>query len=121
LAANREFFLSTRGFVEKNPDFAPALAAAVDSAGKWAAASPSEVAAYLAKEVGMDQQVLQPIIQRVPWGFRPLDATVIADQQAIADLFVSLKLIPTPIRVADAVLGTPAGRPINTAKPLPQR
>lgn len=35
LAANREFFLSTRGFIEKNPDFLPTLAAAVDSSGKW--------------------------------------------------------------------------------------
>ena len=33
----------------------------------------------LAKEIGMDSQILQPIIQREPWGFRPLDATVIAD------------------------------------------
>jgi sulfonate transport system substrate-binding protein len=109
LAANREFFLSTRGFVEKNPDFLPALTAAVDSAGRWAAAKPSEVSTYLAKEIGMDSQILQPIIQREPWGFRPLDATVIADQQAIADLFFSLKLIPKPIRVADAVAGAPNG------------
>jgi sulfonate transport system substrate-binding protein len=106
LAANREFFLSTRGFVEKNPDFVPALAAAVDSAGKWVAASPAEVSTYLAKEIGMDSQILQPIIQRAPWGFRRLDAAVIADQQAIADLFFSLKLIPKPISVADAVART---------------
>jgi sulfonate transport system substrate-binding protein len=109
LAANREFFLSTRGFVEKNPDFLPALTAAVDSAGRWAAAKPSEVSTYLAKEIGMDSQILQPIIQREPWGFKPLDATVIADQQAIADLFFSLKLIPKPIKVADAVAGAPNG------------
>ena len=40
LAANREFFLSTRGFTEKNPDFLPALIAAVNNAGQWAAEKP---------------------------------------------------------------------------------
>lgn len=109
LAPNREFFLSTRGFIEKNPDFLPALAAAVNSAGQWVADKPSEVAAYLAKEVGMDAPVLETIIQREPWGFRPVDAGVVADQQAIADLFYSLKLIPKPVRVADAVVAAPSG------------
>jgi sulfonate transport system substrate-binding protein len=110
LAANREFYLSTREFIEKNPDFLAALVAAVNSAGQWATDKPSEVATYLAKEVGMDAQILEPIIRREPWGFRPVDAGVIADQQAIADLFFSLKLIPRPIRVSDAVAAPPAGK-----------
>jgi sulfonate transport system substrate-binding protein len=109
LAPNREFFLSTRGFIEKNPDFLPALVAAVNGAARWVADKPSEVAAFLAKEVGMDPPVLESIIRREPWGFRPVDAVVVADQQAIADLFFSLKLIPKPVRVADAVLAVPAG------------
>jgi sulfonate transport system substrate-binding protein len=109
LAPNREFFLSTRGFIEKNPDFLPALVAAVNGAAQWVTDKPSEVAAYLAKEVGMDPLVLESIIRREPWGFRPVDAVVVADQQAIADLFFSLKLIPKPVRVADAVITAPAG------------
>jgi sulfonate transport system substrate-binding protein len=116
LAANREFFLSTRGFIEKNPDFLPALIAAVNSAGQWAGEKPSEVANYLAKEVGMDPQILEPIIRREPWGFRPVDAAVIADQQAIADLFFSLKLIPKPIKVSDAVVETPGQTDLSNAR-----
>jgi sulfonate transport system substrate-binding protein len=116
LAANREFFLSTRGFIEKNPDFLPALIAAVNSAGQWAGEKPSEVANYLAKEVGMDPQILEPIIRREPWGFRPVDAAVIADQQAIADLFFSLKLIPKPIKVSDAVVETPGQKDLSNAR-----
>jgi sulfonate transport system substrate-binding protein len=116
LAPNREFFLSTRGFIEKNPDFLPALVAAVNGAAQWVAEKPSEVAAYLAKEVGMDAQVLESILRREPWGFRPVDAAVVADQQAIADLFFSLKLIPKPVRVADAVLSTPAGTVFSNAR-----
>jgi sulfonate transport system substrate-binding protein len=116
LAANREFFLSTRGFIEKNPDFLPALVTAVNSAGQWAAEKPSEVATYLAREVGMDPQVLEPIIRREPWGFRPVDAAVIADQQAIADLFFSLKLIPRTIKVSDAVMEAPGRTDLSNAQ-----
>jgi sulfonate transport system substrate-binding protein len=116
LAANREFFISTRGFIEKNPDFLPALIAAVNSAGQWATEKPSEVASYLAKEVGMDPQVLEPIIRREPWGFRPVDAAVIADQQAIADLFLSLKLIPRPVKVSDAVVETHGRTDLSNAR-----
>jgi sulfonate transport system substrate-binding protein len=109
LAANREFYLSTREFIEKDPDFLPALVAAVNSAGQWATDHPTEVAVYLAKEVGMDPQILETIIRKEPWGFRPVDAAVIADQQAIADLFYSLKLLPKPVKVSDAVAAAPAG------------
>jgi len=116
LAANREFFLSTRGFIEKNPDFLPALVAAVNSAGQWAGEKPSEVANYLAKEVGMDPQILEPIIRREPWGFRPVDAAVIADQQAIADLFFSLRLIPKSLKVSDAVVETPGRTGFSNAR-----
>jgi sulfonate transport system substrate-binding protein len=108
LAANREFYLSTRQFIENNPDFLPAFVTAVNSAGRWATDKPSEVATYLAKEIGMDPQILEPIIRREPWGFRPVSAEVIADQQAIADLFFSLKLLPKPIKVSEAVAAAPA-------------
>jgi sulfonate transport system substrate-binding protein len=116
LAANREFFLSTRGFIEKNPGFLPALIGAVNGAGQWAAEKPSEVANYLAKEVGMDPQILELIIRREPWGFQPVDAAVIADQQAIADLFFSLKLIPKTIKVSDAVVEAPGRTNLSNAR-----
>jgi sulfonate transport system substrate-binding protein len=108
LAANREFFLSTREFIAKNPDFLSALKTAVDNSGQWAAAKPSEVATYLAKEIGMEPGVLEPIIRREPWGFTPIDTAVIGDQQKIADLFFSLKLIPQAINVAEATIAAPS-------------
>ena len=74
------------------------------------------MADYLAKEVGMDPQILEPIIRREPWGFRPVDAEVIADQQAIADLFFSLKLIPKPIKVSDAVVQARSRTDLSNAR-----
>ncbi|MBZ4180054.1 hypothetical protein JYI49_24310, partial [Escherichia fergusonii] len=47
---------------------------------------------------------------RLSYGVAPLDATVIADQQKVADAFHGLGLLPKPIRVADAVWTPPERR-----------
>ncbi|HEY0793437.1 MAG TPA: sulfonate ABC transporter substrate-binding protein [Chthoniobacterales bacterium] len=116
LAANREFFLSTRSFVEKHPEFLPDLVIAVDHAARWTTDKPSDVAQFLAKEVGMPPQILESIIRREPWGFQTVNPPVVADQQAIADLFFALKLIPKSIRVAEAVPVVP-GVPASPSAP----
>jgi hypothetical protein len=41
---------------------------------------------------------------------------VIADQQAIADLFFSLKLIPKTIKVSDAVVAVPGRTDLSNAR-----
>ncbi len=106
LAANREFFLTTRAFLNAHPRLAETLAEAVNAAAAWATAKPGEVAQYLSKEVGIPAEILEPVIRGEPWGFQKVDAKVVADQQAIADLFFSLKLIPKSIDVSRAVPGT---------------
>jgi sulfonate transport system substrate-binding protein len=55
----------------------------------------------------MSETVINTVIRRQPWGFQPISDQVISDQQAIADTFFSLKLIPRQVRVADAVLRLP--------------
>jgi sulfonate transport system substrate-binding protein len=103
IVANREFFFATRDFANGHPELIQALTAAIDRAGVWAKEKPAEVAAYLARDVGVDPQLLEVITRRQPWGFRPIDAAVLADQQSIADAFFQLGLIPKKIDVTEAV------------------
>jgi len=42
-------------------------------------------------------------LKRLGYGIRPVDATIVAGQQKIADTFKELGLIPTAINVSDAV------------------
>jgi sulfonate transport system substrate-binding protein len=102
LVANREFFFATRQFAEAHPDIIQALTSAIDRAGTWAKEKPAEVATYLARDVGVDEKLLEVITRRQPWGFHPIDAAVLADQQAIADAFFQLGLIPKKIEVTEA-------------------
>jgi sulfonate transport system substrate-binding protein len=104
LAANREFFFATRKFAETHPEILKALYEAIDHASEWAKAKPDEVATYLAKEIGADAKTLEIITRRQPWGFKLIDASVLADQQKIADLFFDLHLIPHAIDVNEAVV-----------------
>jgi sulfonate transport system substrate-binding protein len=102
LVANREFFFATRRFAEAHPEIIQALTSAIDRAAAWAKEKPAEVAAYLARDVGVDAKLLEVITRRQPWGFHPIDAAVLADQQAIADAFFQLGLIPKRIEVTEA-------------------
>jgi sulfonate transport system substrate-binding protein len=102
LVANREFFFAARKFAEAHPEIIQALTGAIDRAGAWAKEKPEEVATYLARDVGVDEKLLEVIIRRQPWGFHPIDAGVLADQQAIADAFFQLSLIPKRIEVTEA-------------------
>ena len=55
----------------------------------------------------MSEEVLNPVIRRQSWGFQPINDQVASDQQAIADTFFSLKLIPKQVHVADVILRLP--------------
>jgi sulfonate transport system substrate-binding protein len=108
VAANREFFLTDRNFAQAHANVLLAVRDAVNRCGAWAQTKPQEVVRYLAPQIGMSESIVANVLQRQPWGFQPIDDQVISDQQAIADTFFALKLIPRPIRVADAVFRMPS-------------
>jgi len=85
LVANREFFLGSRKFVEAHPDVIEVLREAVGQASQWSTEKPQEVAEFLSPQVG-------------------IDASVISDQQQIADAFFQLNLIPKAVVVREAVI-----------------
>jgi sulfonate transport system substrate-binding protein len=103
IVANREFFFATRKFAETHPEIIQALNDAIDRAAAWTKEKPAEVAVYLSRDVGVDPHLLEMITRRQPWGFRPIDSAVLADQQSIADTFFQLGLIPKQIEVTEAV------------------
>jgi len=105
--ANREFFLADRNFAQAHEDVLLSLGEAIDRCATWTKTKPDEIVRYLAPQLGMSEEVLNPVIRRQSWGFQPITDQVASDQQAIADTFFSLKLIPKPVHVADAVLRLP--------------
>lgn len=99
---NTQFYLASRRFAETQPKLVHAVIDALSEADAWARAYPAEVARELAPLVGLDAATVEVAARRASYGAQPVGATVLASQQAIADTFAELKLIPKQIAVKDA-------------------
>lgn len=102
LVDNTQFYLASRRFADAQPTLVRAAIDALSEADAWARANPAEVARELAPLVGLDAGTVELAARRASYGAQPVGAKVLASQQAIADTFSELKLIPKQIAVKDA-------------------
>ena len=97
------FFLVNGAFAAKHPDVVTTINQAIATATTWADHNRGQVAAILSKASGVDLAAEQRSVDRAEFTFGPLTDDVLAEQQAVADRFQKLGLIPAPIRVRDIV------------------
>ena len=112
LVANYQFYLASRTYAEKNPEILRIVLDEVAKVDDWGRNNPDEVATILSAQTGLSKEVVALAASRYAYGVKPVSVDVIASQQRVADAFSSLKLIPKPIVVKDALL--PA-RPLATS------
>jgi len=67
----------------------------------WAKTDIKAVAEQLSPSVGLPVPVLELALKRQSYGIKPINDTVIAEQQQVADTFFSLGLIPKAIKISD--------------------
>jgi len=104
LASNHQFYVAARGYAKQNPDVLRAFIEELGKVDQWSAQHIPEVASQLSPLIGLPVATVELAGRRFSYGVKPIDETVIAEQQKIADAFAALKLIPKPIRVRDALL-----------------
>lgn len=104
LVANYQFYLASRTYAEKNPDILRIVLDEVAKVDDWGRNNPEEVATILSAQTGLSKDVVALAASRYAYGVKPVSVDVIASQQRVADAFSSLKLIPKPIVVKDALL-----------------
>jgi sulfonate transport system substrate-binding protein len=102
LVSNHQFYLASRPYARARPDVVTTILDELAVLGAWAEKNPQETTRVLAAEIGLDPAVLDLAVSRFAYGAKPVTAQVLAEQQRIADVFHGLKLIPKPIRTADA-------------------
>ncbi len=113
LTTNREFFFGRRESVEKNAPAVAALVAELEAVGVASDRDRRATAALLAPKLGISLAVMERAeLRKDRSGIVPITAEAIGEQQAIADTFLKLGLIPKPAVVKDAVL---AGSAATTA------
>ena len=103
VSAQNSFFLVNGDFAAKHPDVVATINGAVATATTWADQHRDQVAAILSEASGVDRAAEQRSVNRAEFTFGPLNSDVLAQQQAVADRFQRLGLIPGPIRVRDIV------------------
>lgn len=103
LVANRDFYLSLKDFADKNPKIIQAIREETQKVSDWADKNPEQVADFLAPLLKIDKDILLTVTKRRDYGFEKITPKIVAEQQAIADSFLKLKLIAKPIKVADAI------------------
>jgi sulfonate transport system substrate-binding protein len=104
VASHHQFFLSQREFAEKRKDVIAIALEEVGKEGQWVKGNVSAAAAQLAPIQGLDAGIIEAGLRHYAHVYKPIDDTVLAEQQKIADTFFELKLIPRKIVTKQAVL-----------------
>jgi sulfonate transport system substrate-binding protein len=103
LAANRDFYLANQSFVQPNFKIIEAIREETQAVATWADANPAEVVKILAPILNVDVSILDVVTRRRSYGFEPIQADMVAEQQEIADTFFELGLIPKQLKVEEVV------------------
>lgn len=103
LAANRDFYLANKSFAQANVKIIEAIREETQAVATWADANPAEVVKILAPILNVDVSILDVVTRRRSYGFEPIQADMVAEQQEIADTFFELGLIPKQLKVEEVV------------------
>ena len=101
--AQNSYFLSNRGFTDQHPSFVAAINEELTRASAWIESHRDKAAQLFSEATSVSLEAQKRSVARAEFNFGPLSDTVIAQQQAVADRFHKLGLIPAPIRVRDIV------------------
>jgi len=108
ITPQNNFFLARRAFAETQGAVLVATIDALSEVAAWCRQNRGAVAALLSQGTGVPLPATRRAVDRAEYVIGPMTERIIAEQQAVADRFHALKLIPKPIRIADAVWTAPA-------------
>ncbi|MBC3934104.1 sulfonate ABC transporter substrate-binding protein [Undibacterium sp. CY7W] len=103
VVSNHQFYLAARNFAQKNPEVIRQIIDELARSDDWSQKNLKATATLLSTQVGLEPAIVELAAQRFAYGVKPLSEAVIKEQQAIADSFTELKLLPKRIVVRDAV------------------
>lgn len=103
IAPQNGFFLGNADYTKRNPDIIAAVNEELAKIALWADSHREEVATANAEATGIDIAAWRRAVERSQYRVSPVGDRVIGEQQAVADRFQRLGLIPNKIAVRDIV------------------
>lgn len=107
IVETNSFYLANGTFAKANPAILGEVIDELARVSDWASAHTGEVAAALAEVTGVSLEDQTRAVARTRYAVKPVSDEIVLSQQAIADEFHKLGLIPKPIVVRDAVWTAP--------------
>jgi sulfonate transport system substrate-binding protein len=99
---NRAYYFTSRDYATRNADVLRIAIQEVNAVDRWAANNRAAAAAEFAAVLGLDRAIIDLYLARASFGAAPVTREILAEQQAIADTFFELKLIPKPLNLLHA-------------------
>lgn len=103
LVDNNIFYIGTKPFADKNPAVLARILEEIKAEGQWIAGNLDAAAAIVGPQINLDPAIARIAVGRYNYGVSTLSDEVTLRQQAIADTFHDLKLIPRKLDVASVV------------------
>jgi sulfonate transport system substrate-binding protein len=106
----QSFYLANRAFTDKNPQIVTKVTNALAEATEWTKKHPEEAAKLFADATNVALDLQRKTVERTPFAIQPVSGEITAKQQATADRFFKLGLLPKQITVSEIVWKwTPGG------------
>jgi len=99
---NRQYYFTSRDFATKNTDVLKIAIDEVNTIDTWIGANKTAAAAELSTVLGLDKSITELYVNRAAFGTKTVTSDILAEQQAIADTFFELKLIPKKLNLLHA-------------------
>jgi sulfonate transport system substrate-binding protein len=97
------FYIANRDFAARSPQFVSAIIDVLAKSADWAETHRDQVGQLMAEITGVDVEIQTLAAQRSAFAIGKLTDDIVATQQAVADRFFRLGLIPKQIAVREAV------------------
>jgi sulfonate transport system substrate-binding protein len=116
VAPSNAFFIASRSFATQNPSIVSGFVDTAQKLDPWIAAHQADVAQVSADASGVDLETEKIAVARGNYDIHYVSADVVRQEQAIADTFAKLGLLPQPV-VVSANVWSPPGRKVADAVP----
>ncbi|PLR95328.1 aliphatic sulfonate ABC transporter substrate-binding protein [Bacillus sp. T33-2] len=103
ITTDRDFFLAHEQFAKHHKPVLEAIIEEVDNSSDWANSNHDALVKLLAPALKLDEKSVAQAIDRRVYGVEKINEEIIGEQQQIADLFATLKIIPKKIDVHEAM------------------
>jgi NitT/TauT family transport system substrate-binding protein/sulfonate transport system substrate-binding protein len=103
IAEQNSFLIGSRSFVTANPGVTAKVVAELARIADWGAENREAMATLVSDGTGLAHEPSLRTMRRYPFRIVPITAEHVRSQQAVADRFQRLGIIPARINVADQV------------------